>query len=51
VLATTAWSYCPLVGVGTHAGIAPRGALFQGKPPTPLCPLTDPGWKRAAQRA
>ncbi len=51
MLATTAWSYCPLVGVGTHAGIAPTGALFQGKPPTPLCPLTDPRWKRGGSKS
>ena len=51
MLATTAWSYCPLVGVGTHAGIAPTGALFQGPGPTPICPLTDPRWKRSGSKS
>ncbi len=51
MLGTTAWSYCPRVGFGLHDGIAPRGALFQGKPPTPLCPLTDPGWKRSGSKS
>src|SRR6476620_5983663 len=37
LLATTAWSYCPPVGVGLHDGIAPGGALFQ-----PCWPLTEP---------
>ena len=27
------------------------GALFQGKPPTPLCPLTDPGWKSGGSKS
>ena len=42
MLATTAWSYCPRVGIGLHDGIAPSGALFQGPGPTPIYSSTGP---------
>ena len=49
MLGTTAWSYCPRVGVELHDGIAPGGALFHDYEAGPLGWLwTDPRSKRIA---
>ena len=39
------------LGLGHTPGSPQAGALFQGKPPTPLCPLTDPRWKRIGSKS